>query len=489
MTHRGKRGNRPGPVSTFLALFSPRTIMNPPRQKWLSVPSDSFSKAPTTCRNTPQPSRVEQTAVILIIDMAGYTRCTSGMSAGAIRDFLIDYHCLVSRTLAGDNEQEFPYEPFAGDAGYALFKGPNRVVDALDAAERLALAVAARKIQPTRIGLFSGSVIEARFGATSLKVGAGFSAATRLEQLCGHFGTALLMDREVAAAQTDKADQLVSIGKVTPRHYTHPIHAFTLYRPGINGCPEDADPVLLGRFIRLKNKGMEFFTGNRLKGISPDFAKATRLLKAAAGFFEKTCQATDPATRRILDFIREHPFPPPGFFTRGMEIEDKSGDVIGGRLFHLSQELFRSLDKDFYEALVVNTEWEHHFQLKWFSRGDVIIRAGERPDGVYYITKGMVNVTDENGKMVAVLEEGDIFGEMAYFTQERLRTASVTAVTDLVVRKISGGKFNQLPIIRKIFKPLPNADGPTPSTAPHCLEKGRGKDPGSSLISHKEYIS
>jgi CRP/FNR family cyclic AMP-dependent transcriptional regulator len=61
-----------------------------------------------------------------------------------------------------------------------------------------------------------------------------------------------------------------------------------------------------------------------------------------------------------------------------------------------------------------------------YPRGSTIIYAGEDSDSIYYITKGSVTVLieDDTGReiIIAYLNEGDFFSEMAMFG-EGTRTA------------------------------------------------------------------
>jgi CRP/FNR family cyclic AMP-dependent transcriptional regulator len=79
---------------------------------------------------------------------------------------------------------------------------------------------------------------------------------------------------------------------------------------------------------------------------------------------------------------------------------------------------------------------------KVYRDGEIIVRQGDRGDHMYIIQTGQAEVLQEKeGQEVrlAVLSEGDIFGEMALFEQE-VRSATVRALGDvrvLIVDKIN----------------------------------------------------
>ena len=135
-----------------------------------------------------------------------------------------------------------------------------------------------------------------------------------------------------------------------------------------------------------------------------------------------------------------------------MVIRETTGDPMGIRLLHLSNELLRAMDVDFYHSLVVDTEWERHFKLLWKKQGEMIVKINDPPDGVYYIDSGSVNAVDEGGNLITTLTAGNVFGEMAYFSHKRTRNATIVANSDVVLRQISGEEFEKLPVIKKIFK-------------------------------------
>jgi len=82
-----------------------------------------------------------------------------------------------------------------------------------------------------------------------------------------------------------------------------------------------------------------------------------------------------------------------------------------------------------------------------YPRASTIIFAGEESDSIFYITKGSVTVLieDENGReiIVAYLNEGDFFGEMAMFG-EGTRTAWIKAKTECEVAELGYQKFIEL---------------------------------------------
>ena len=73
--------------------------------------------------------------------------------------------------------------------------------------------------------------------------------------------------------------------------------------------------------------------------------------------------------------------------------------------------------------------------------GDVLIRAGEEGDRMYFIVSGRVSVDFGHGRS-AVLKDGDFFGEIALLTNS-LRTATVTALTRCQLLALDAADFRQ----------------------------------------------
>lgn len=410
-----------------------------------------------------QTDRAEREVVILMTDMVQYSRKSLGMEPDEIRDFLISYHGRIHEILDRQEFHPIEIEPSAGDGCLVIFDkstGENRTgvcTRALRGALRLAEAIAAGLLADTRMGLILGTITEARLGNRMAKFGSSFSVANRLEELCGYFGVNLLMDREVARFQRGFDRWLVNVAKVSLTSVQHPMNIFTLYKPGVQHCPAEMDEGGLLRFIRMKNEAMELFAGNRQQGIEPDFPRVREQLVAAQSYFREISGLEDPAIDRILEFIRETPSPAEDFNGCGMKLMEKKRDSLGDRLFHLSKQLLRAMNQEFYDVLVVDTAWERYFKLEWRKRGETIIEIDSVPDGIYYLDSGKATTVNSRGEVLSIIEAGSVFGEMAYFAGEQRRTATVIAETDVVLRKLATGDFHKLPIIMKIFEQIARA--------------------------------
>jgi cAMP-dependent protein kinase regulator len=98
----------------------------------------------------------------------------------------------------------------------------------------------------------------------------------------------------------------------------------------------------------------------------------------------------------------------------------------------LTSSLFRSLSNEEINALTAEA---HHLS---FGPGETVIKEGDVGNSIYVIKKGKALVSATlGGKTIqlALLESGDIFGEVAYLTG-RPRTASVSTEGELEVMEI-----------------------------------------------------
>ena len=80
---------------------------------------------------------------------------------------------------------------------------------------------------------------------------------------------------------------------------------------------------------------------------------------------------------------------------------------------------------------------------KTYAKGEIVVKQGEAGDCMFAIQKGQLEVVrrGKDGEVrVAVLEEGDIFGEMAIFEREA-RSATVRALAEARVLTVDKKTF------------------------------------------------
>ena len=80
-----------------------------------------------------------------------------------------------------------------------------------------------------------------------------------------------------------------------------------------------------------------------------------------------------------------------------------------------------------------------------FAEGEMILNEGDSSDSIYMIESGQVEVVledQEQGELILTfLKEGEIFGEMSFFSQDNQRCAMIRAVTDTKVRVCDKHRF------------------------------------------------
>ena len=81
-----------------------------------------------------------------------------------------------------------------------------------------------------------------------------------------------------------------------------------------------------------------------------------------------------------------------------------------------------------------------------FSRGAYVFREGDAGDAMYIIQEGEIEILQKSRKTevrLAVLEEGDFFGEMAIL-EDQPRVASARAAGDCALLRIDASTFDQM---------------------------------------------
>ena len=81
-------------------------------------------------------------------------------------------------------------------------------------------------------------------------------------------------------------------------------------------------------------------------------------------------------------------------------------------------------------------------QMDYFPADHVIFNEGEEGDKMYVIKRGQVQVI-RNNSIIAILKDGQFFGEMSLVSDEK-RNATIKTVTDVEVMIIDKYEFKRL---------------------------------------------
>jgi len=200
----------------------------------------------------------------------------------------------------------------------------------------------------------------------------------------------------------------VGYGDVTPTTSSQTVYAMALMLLGVGlyGFVIGNMATLLTRMDMAKAQylgTLERLTGFlRYHRISPDLQRHIydyykHLWENRMGYDEASVLATLPPTLRqelslVLksDLIEKVPF-----------------------LHGASRELVRDLCRELQPVV--------------FTPGDVVMRAGDYGRHVYFISSGVMEVLDAEGKLIRMLGEGDLFGEIALL-RDQPRSATVRSV-------------------------------------------------------------
>ncbi|MDK2123772.1 protein kinase domain-containing protein [Parachitinimonas caeni] len=123
------------------------------------------------------------------------------------------------------------------------------------------------------------------------------------------------------------------------------------------------------------------------------------------------------------------------------ELPRRGDDVADSEKFNLLKPLsfFSEFsDVELWSVLRLGT-WH------WLPRGTQLIREGMPGNSFYILVEGRVSVT-RKGWELDTLDAGESLGEMAYLNPaSRVRSATITADTDISVLKIRGDSLHQAP--------------------------------------------
>lgn len=90
-------------------------------------------------------------------------------------------------------------------------------------------------------------------------------------------------------------------------------------------------------------------------------------------------------------------------------------------------------------SLYMVDEVQHQPELRQYNEGETIIREEDNPNEVFEMLNGTASVTAK-GSSLSVINAGEVFGELSFFTGLK-RTATVTALETCLVQVIDQAQF------------------------------------------------
>jgi len=102
--------------------------------------------------------------------------------------------------------------------------------------------------------------------------------------------------------------------------------------------------------------------------------------------------------------------------------------------------LFDRISKEDIIRMTTNVKFKRH------AKGDMIMKAGDTSKEVYFILNGMGVVVVEGKKIVATIDSGNMFGEMAFLTKNP-RNATILSNKDgttVISFEINDTKCNEI---------------------------------------------
>ena len=99
--------------------------------------------------------------------------------------------------------------------------------------------------------------------------------------------------------------------------------------------------------------------------------------------------------------------------------------------------LFKEVDSSFIDLIAIN------LQPLVLMPDDILFHKGEPGREMYFVIGGKLNVLDDNGNIIAGLNEGDYFGEMSLF-RDQPRNATVKAETYCDLYSLNKSTFDSI---------------------------------------------
>ncbi len=187
--------------------------------------------------------------------------------------------------------------------------------------------------------------------------------------------------------------------------------------------------VKLGDLLEKKGRRAEALEAYRKA--SEEFSRSGFLIQAIA--VSKIVLRLDPLPNQIQERLATL------YADRGLAPRADGGDGTDAPLPVIP--LFSDLKREEFIGLLQKV------QIRKISKGDCACRQGDPGDSLFVISRGKVGVFREKGGgervFLSALQEGDFFGEFAFFSQTP-RTATVEALEETEVLEIAKDDLNEV---------------------------------------------
>ena len=113
-------------------------------------------------------------------------------------------------------------------------------------------------------------------------------------------------------------------------------------------------------------------------------------------------------------------------------------DEIGSIMHLLSTfPFFKNIDEHNLDKVV------NFFNMKKYKTGDIVIRKGDPGGKLFIIVAGSVNVLNEAGIIISVLDKGEVFGEMSLICNDAV-TATIQVKEEATILDIDQPNFHKI---------------------------------------------
>jgi CRP-like cAMP-binding protein len=118
--------------------------------------------------------------------------------------------------------------------------------------------------------------------------------------------------------------------------------------------------------------------------------------------------------------------------------ENTLSDEIGSMMHLLSTfPFFKNIDEKNLDRVV------GFFNLKKYKPGDIVIRTGDPGGKLFIIASGSINVLNDAGIIISVLDKGEVFGEMSLICNDTV-TATIQVKNEATILDIDQPNFHKI---------------------------------------------